>query len=155
MAYDMLDELYTMCDRLTEALVALNAKFKGGKGILPAGDLDYADKLLHSIKSLKTTAAMEEAYDEDEYSGAYYGNSRSFRGDDREHSGRSERGSSGRGRKRDSMGRYSRDYFPRGYSRAAAKDEMIDNLRDLMDETSDDRERQEIQTFISKMQNMR
>lgn len=52
-----------------------------------------------------------------------------------------ERGASYRGRKRDSMGRYSRDgrYGPttRMYSRAEAKDDMMAKLEDMMGSASD------------------
>lgn len=52
------------------------------------------------------------------------------------------------------MGRYSRDYM-HNYSRDDAKDEMIDDLREMMKMTDDDRARQEFHAFISKMENMR
>ena len=64
-----------LCDELDEIT---------RKGELTAGSLDTVDKLTHSIKSLETIIAMNEAG----YSGRYY--------DDR-HSG-----------KREAMGRYSR-----------------------------------------------
>ena len=52
-----------------------------------------------------------------------------------------ERGASYRGRKRDSMGRYSRDgrYGPtaRMYSRAEAKDDMMAKLEDMMGSASE------------------
>ena len=58
--------------------------------------------------------------------------------------------------RRDSMGRFSRDdYSERWYSRTSAKDEMVDDLQEMMKMTDDDRVRQEMQTFISKMENMR
>ena len=144
MANNLVDELYTLCDRLTEALSDINPKLKNGKPALPSADLDYVDRLTHAIKSIKTTIAMEEAYDNDDYS-------------DAGHSMRYDR-SYARGRhnaRRDSMGRYSRDDYDRGYSRGMAKHEMVDELRDMMKQTDDERMRQEMQTFISKMENMR
>lgn len=60
-------------------------------------------------------------------------------------------GSYARGRgsnaKRDSMGRYSSE----GYSRA---DDLMDSLYDLMDDAPNDRVRQEMQKFITKMEGM-
>ena len=54
-----------------------------------------------------------------------------------------------RGRKRDSMGRYSRDY--RGYSRDS-RAEYIDGLRSLLETAPDDQTRQSIQRMISQME---
>jgi hypothetical protein len=66
------------------------------KGELSAGSLDVVDKLTHSIKSIDTIIAMEDAgYSSDDYS--IRGNSYA-RG----------RGSNAR---RDSMGRYSSDNY--------------------------------------------
>ena len=53
-----------------------------------------------------------------------------------------------RGRRRDSMGRYSSN----GYSMAA--DGMIEELRDLMREAPDDQTRMEFQKFITKIEQM-
>jgi hypothetical protein len=152
---NILDETYTMCDKLGDTLSDINGKLKNTKGALPNADLDYVDRLLHSIKSAKTVIAMEEAYDDDyseNYRGSYNDHSM------RHYDDRGER-SMARGRRnarRDSMGRYSRDdYSERGYSRTSAKDEMVDDLREMMKMTDDDRVRQEMQDFISKMEKMR
>lgn len=155
MAANMLNELYTLCEKLGDTMAEINIKLKNSKGALSATDIDYVDKMTHAIKCIKTVIAMEEAYDDDysEDYGSNYGG-RSMRSYD-------DRGnrSNARGRqnaRRDSRGRYSRDeYSERGYSRGMAKDEMVDELRDLMKQTDDDRMRQEIHSFISKMENMR
>jgi hypothetical protein len=55
----------------------------------------------------------------------------------------------GRNARRDSMGRYSRED---GYSRAA--DDMVRELRELMQDAPDDRTRQEFQRFIQKIEQM-
>lgn len=70
-----------------------------------------------------------------------------------------------RGARRDSMGRYSReggsyrgsyarDGYARdeGYSRHGDRNEMIENLRSMMDEAPDENTRREIQRLISKME---
>ena len=64
--------------------------------------------------------------------------------------GYSNRYSRARGRmnaRRDSMGRYSRGY-------SMANDEMVAELRELMQDAPDDRTRQEFQSFISKIERM-
>ena len=63
----------------------------------------------------------------------------------------SERRGRGRNARRDSMGRYSRDNYSGNYSRDHS--ETISKMRNLMNETSDDRTRREIQRLISEMEN--
>ena len=57
-----------------------------------------------------------------------------------------------RGRKRDSMGRYSREYRDgyRGYSRDG-KEEYKEHLRELMEDAPDEQTRQSIQRMIEQM----
>lgn len=127
-------ELYelkeTLCDELKEY---------GKKPQMNAGDLEVVDKLTHTIKNLDK---IIEKYDE-EYSGEY-SNAR------------------GRGRgqnaRRDSMGRYSREnysntgrYSRRGYSN---DDNMISELRELMEEAPDNKTRMEFEKFINKIEMM-
>ena len=50
-------------------------------------------------------------------------------------------------RKRDAMGRYSRGY-------SMANDEMVDELRDLMEDAHDEKTRAEFRKFISKIESM-
>ena len=94
------------------------------KGELSAGSLDVIDKLTHSIKSIDTIMAMEDAGYSNE-GGYSYARGR------------------GRNARRDSMGRYSRDGGPydgsyarggsyeRGYSRHDAKEELAMDLKEL------------------------
>ena len=98
---------------------------------ITTGTLEIIDKLTHSIKSIDTIVAMQEA----DYSNEYHYNDRGY--DD----GMSRRGSYAR-RKRDSRGRYSR-----GYSRMENKD-MTDKLEDMMEETSDPAVKQALQKAI-------
>jgi hypothetical protein len=95
------------------------------KGELSAGSLDVVDKLTHSIKSIDTIIAMEDAgYSSDDYS--MRGNSYA-RG----------RGSNAR---RDSMGRYSSEnYSMRGgrsgeRSRNYSYDDEMNNLREQLED---------------------
>lgn len=110
----------------------------GSKGELTAGTLDVVDKLAHTIKNLDK---IIDKYEEQEgYSGDY---------DEGMSAKRNRtyniRGSYARGRKRDSMGRYSRNSYDDG---------MISELRSLMEEAPDDRTRREFQSFISKIESM-
>ncbi len=83
--HDLYQELEELCETVSKELEDANSKTRGGK--LSMGDLDYLDKLTHTLKSIKTTMAMlESGYSADRrYSGRYSGE------------------------RRDSMGRYSRD----------------------------------------------
>ena len=84
------------------------------------------DKLTHAVKSIDTILAMEEAgYSNDGYSYA-------------------------RNRRRDSMGRYSRRMYhdDYGYSRADAKDDLVNQLREIAMSTPDGGHRQMIESWI-------
>lgn len=129
--YELKDQL---CDELEEY---------GGKGELDMSTLEVVDKLSHTIKNLNK---IIESYEEEEgYSsrGSY-----EYRGG-YSNRGRMDGGSYARGRRRDSMGRYSR---MRGdYSRDG--DTMME-LHELMNNAPDEHTRQEIQRIISKMEGM-
>ena len=96
---------------------------------MSAGDLEAVHKLTDTIKNLDKIEMLED--------GGY------SRDGDWEMEGRGsyERGASYRGRKRDSMGRYSRDgrYGPttRMYSRADVRDDMMAKLEDMMGSASE------------------
>ena len=97
----------------------------GKKGELSAGSLDIVDKLAHTIKNLDK---IIEVYEDGSYSS--YGGSYDYRGD-RSYA-----------RRRDSMGRYSRN------------SDIVDRLKSLMHDAPDDRTRQEIKNLVSKMEMM-
>ena len=108
-----------LCDELEEI---------ARKGELGAGDLEIVHKLTDTIKNLDKISMLEEG---GEYSQA----------GDWEIEGRAyNRGNSYARRKRDSMGRYSRDgrmmhgnyRDSRMYSRAEAKDDMLDHIEEMM-----------------------
>lgn len=157
---DYMKSLYEICEMLGEQLADATSRLKSAGGKINNQDVDYIDKLTHSMKSVKAVIAMmeeEEGYsNEGSYEGgsnrSYSRNGGSYRGSYRNGGGSYEGGSYARGRgryaKRDSMGRYSRE---EGYSRA---DEMIDSLREMMESAPDDKTRQEFQRFISKMEQM-
>lgn len=127
------------------------------KGELSAGDLEVVDKLTHALKN---TYKIHMGY-EGEYSnateggnmnggyggyGIYAGASYNSR---RREGGNSYRGNSyARGRtgnvKRDSMGRYSR---------ADAKEEMIDKLEEMMENAESEKEREALRNCMMKIEN--
>ena len=111
------------------------------KGELTAGSLDTVDKLTHAIKSVVTIMAMDDKY-EDGYSRAD--------GDHMTSGRRYSYAGRGRGARRDSMGRYSRG----GYSYDDARDDMVKELRELMNDAPDEQTKKEFQRFISKMESM-
>lgn len=133
----MSDSMYRLKEMLCDELDQY-AK----KGELTAGSLDIVDKLSHALKSITTIMAMEDA--DGEYSGTYRMYPRYMRDRDGM-GGQTERGSS-YARKRDSRGRYSRDY-------SGAMDEMVDQLREMMDSAPDQSTRQDIQRLIKKFEN--
>lgn len=104
-----------LCDELEEI---------ARKGELGAGDLEIIHKLTDTIKNLDKIEMLEDG-------GGY-----SQAGDwEMEGRGSYERGSSYRGRKRDSMGRYSST--GRMYSRADVRDGMMAQLEEMMDHASE------------------
>lgn len=115
------------------------------KGELTAGSLDTVDKLTHAIKSIDTIIAMEEYGDDYSRRRSYDGEMDGMRSERRRmYDGRSY------ARKRDSMGRYSRG----GYSYADAKEDMIADLHEVMNETTDEKLKGEVKKFIAKVENM-
>lgn len=112
------------------------------KGELTAGSLDTVDKLTHAIKSVATIMAMEDEYG--------YGYSRAD-GDYTTSGRRYSYAGRGRGARRDSMGRYT---SRGGYSYDDARDDMVKELRELMNDAPDEQTKKEFQRFISKMESM-
>lgn len=136
-------EMYKLKDMLCEELEKITKK-----GELSAGSLDAVDKLTHSIKSIDTIIAMEE-YSEDDgmtYEGSY---ARGGKGGNRGNS-------YARGRKRDSMGRYSRDSYRDGYGNGGySREEEMDNLKmelqGLLEDAENEEERKMIRKWIKQV----
>lgn len=139
-------QLYELRDMLMDELDKLTAK-----GELTAGSLETVDKLTHSIKSIDTICAMEEAGGYSNEGGMSYEGGNSY-----------ARGRGGNAR-RDSRGRYSSEggmsYARRsgGYSRRGGysgdgKEELVESLRELMQEADDSRSRQAIQQAIQQLE---
>lgn len=138
-------ELYELKEKLCDEL-----KEYGSKNDLTAGRLEVVDKLAHAVKNLDK---IIEAYEDEEggysegwmpryyYNDGSYADGRSYRNGNR--GGNSNRSYRGRSyaRRRDSMGRYSRDG-------------MADKLRELMEDAPDDKTREEIRRLADKMESM-
>lgn len=125
-----MNELYDLKEMLCKEL-----EDYGRKGELTAGSLDVVDKLAHTIKNIdKILEADDPQYSQ---TGRMMGNSYGM-------GNMGGYNSYARGRRRDSMGRYSSE----GYSRGG---DMMDRLTDLMNDAPDDRTRQEIQRLMDKM----
>lgn len=110
-----MEYMYELKDKLCKELDEI-----ARKGELGAGDLEIVHKLTDTIKNLGKIEMLEgnDGYSRD---GDWVADMRGTYG----------RGSSYRGRKRDSMGRYSRDGHM--YSRVDAKEHMMDQIEDMMD----------------------
>ena len=115
-----MDKLYELKETLCNQLEGYAGKE------LTAGTLDVVDKLSHTIKNLDKII--------DKYEGSSY-DYRSYAPMKRSYA---------RGRRRDSMGRYSSED---GYS-----NDMMAELHELMENAPDERTRMEFQRFIQKMQ---
>lgn len=123
-----------LCDELEEI-----AK----KGELGAGDLEIVHKLTDTIKNLDKIEMLEDGG---------YSQAGDWEADMR---GTYGRGSSYRGRKRDSMGRYSREGRGGrgGYSRHDAKEAMMEQMEMLMDQAGSEREREAIRRCMGQLEN--
>lgn len=127
-----MEYLYDLKEKLCEELEEIARKPE-----MSAGDLEAAHKLTDTIKNIDKIAMLEE-------DGGY-----SRAGDwEADMRGTYARGSSYRGRKRDSMGRYSRDGR---YSRHASPD-MMNKLQTMMDNASTERERDAIRRLMNEME---
>ena len=146
-------ELYELKEKLMKELNQYSSEE------LSAGSLEVIDKLTHAIKNI---CKIIEAAEDEEYSerGNYSreGYSRNY---SRERGGRYSRegnryayegGQGGRGgsyaRKRDSMGRYSREG---GYSRTGGVDDLVEEIRSMMQELPQNIQ-QDAQRFVQKLE---
>lgn len=123
-----------LCDELDEI---------ARKPEMSAGDLETAHKLTDTIKNLDKIEMLEDGG---------YSQAGDWEADMR---GTYGRGSSYRGRKRDSMGRYSREGRGGrgGYSRHDAKEAMMEQMEMLMDQAGSEREREAIRRCMGQLEN--
>ena len=123
---EYINDLYDLCEVISDKIAEANEKIRRGGGELSGGDVDYIDKLTHTLKSIKAVIAMEEADSDGGWSSA-------------------PRGGTGRTRtrtrtpRRDGMGYYSR---------ADGSEHIVKKLESLMREASDAEVRDAISTAI-------
>ena len=132
-----MEYMYELKDKLCKELDEI-----ARKGELGAGDLEIVHKLTDTIKNLDKIEMLED--------GGY------SQAGDWEIEGRTyNRGNSYARRKRDSMGRYSRDgrMMRGGYSRHDAKEAMMDQMEDLMAQAGSEKEREAIRRCMNQLEN--
>ena len=142
---DKIETLHELCDTVMHEIEESNDKIRATGNKLTSGDVDYIDKLTHTLKSLKTTIAMLEA--DSGYSTWYIPR---YYGEDADHmtNGRSYT----RGRtytKRDSMGRYSRGM--RGYSYADSMEDIISDIHGIMHELPEEK-RRKVERLVNELE---
>lgn len=123
--------MHKLIDFICEEMDELERK-AGKDGKLSMAEVQYLDTLAHTKKNLLKAEEMSDGG----YSGTMYP-----RYDGRSYDGRSY------ARRRDSMGRYSRGY-------SMANDEMVSELRSLMNNAPDEHTKREFEKFISKIESM-
>lgn len=133
-----MENLYTLCRAVEKQIEKVTRALENEDGKLSAGDLDYLDKLTHTLKNIKTTMAMMEA-DENSYRRDSRGrfmsrNDGSYRGSYDDGADGSYRGGSYRG------GSYRGDD---GQAR--------EQLNRMMQETTDEKTRRAIQKALQEM----
>lgn len=137
-----MEYMYELKDKLCKELDEIARKPEMG-----AGDLEIIHKLTDTIKNLDKIEMLEDGG---------YSQAGDWEADMR---GTYGRGSSYRGRKRDSMGRYSRDgRMMRGgyrdgrmYSRAEAKEDIMDQIEDMMGD-ADEKEKTILRRAMTELE---
>ena len=106
---DYMDDLHALCETISNEIADANEKIHAAGGKLSASDVDYIDKLTHTMKSIKGVMHMEDGYSGTGYPmGGSYDDRGSYRMRGSYRDGSYARGGRMNAR-RDSMGRYSRD----------------------------------------------
>ena len=133
-----MEYMYELKDKLCKELDEIARKPEMG-----AGDLEISHKLTDTIKNLDKIEMLEDGG---------YSQAGDWEADMR---GTYGRGSSYRGRKRDSMGRYSREGRGGrgGYSRHDAKEAMMEQMEMLMEQAGSEREREAIRRCMGQLEN--
>lgn len=136
-------EIYQLKDMLCEELEEY-----GGKQKMDVGDLEIVDKLAHAIKNIdKIIMAKEYGL-----SGAYDDGMSGYRGQKRDSMGRFAREDGSYEDRSMARGRGRNQYSRRGYS-AADHEELVEELRDIMD-GADQTMKKEFEHFIKKIEQM-
>ena len=137
---DKVKELTTICETLFKENADMNKKIENANGKMSAGDLEAIQKLMHSVKSAKTSLAMIESEGDSSNDG---GNGYSSRRNSRR------------------SGNYGMPYYGyepsygyrygRGYSRNG---DFVNDLQEVMMDAPNDNVRREIQKLIEKVSMM-
>lgn len=150
-----LDKIVKLAENEFKA-IADNGKFRSRE------EIDSVYKLMDIVKDAHCIWQYEDEeseYSEEgrSYDGSYARGGRNYRGGrynyDSYDDGMSYARGRGRNARRDSMGRYSRDYrgsYERGYSRDG-KEEYKEQLRMMMEDAPDENTRQSIKRMIDNM----
>jgi hypothetical protein len=144
--------MHKLIEYICDELEKVEQQAETGK--LSMSELEYADKLAHLKKNLlRADELMDKGYSGEvrrypfSYRGGYDDGSRTYDG------GRSY-DNRGRGSQanRDSRGRYSSRYIRDDYSMNT--DEIVHDLRSLINMAPDERMRQELQRITTKVEQM-
>ena len=147
-----LDDMYELCETVAKEIGDANQKIEAAGGKLSGADVDYIDKLTHTMKSIKSVIMIAEN-DENGESGYYpYMGGYGYRSYENGGGQSNRRGGGRSNQRRDSRGRYSRENRG-GYSRDDAKADMVDDLRELMQDAPDERTRMRFKEFIREIEN--
>lgn len=136
--------MHKLCEYIDKELDELEEKVER-EGSLSRAEIEDGKNLAKFKMALLTNDAMERDGGESEMY-PYMGGYRSYEDGMRD----SRRGRSG-ARRRNAMGRYSREN--RGYSREDAREDMIEDLRELMNEAPDETTKKHYQKFIRELEN--
>jgi hypothetical protein len=140
-------ELHELKGKLIDELKDLSHKELSGSS------LQTIDTLAHAAKNLCKIieSSEQEGYSEDGNGGGNAGRRGFYDGGNANRRGMYDGGNSSAGyaRRRNSMGRYSREGSYYG-----ADDEFTGKLQELMDQAPDEKTRSEIQKLMSKMESM-
>jgi hypothetical protein len=125
-----------LCAYIDDELMELDKKAKSGK--LSAGDIEMGDKLAHFEKSLLTNEGMKNRYSNDSGMRREYSRDYSMNDDYRHDYSRDDYSGA---RRRDSMGRYSRE-----------SDDIVHSMRELMNRTNDPKAKDAIRQAVSDIE---
>jgi hypothetical protein len=144
--------MHKLIDYICDELDKIEQQSSNGK--LSIAEVEYADKLAHLKKNLlRADELMDAGYSGDmrRYPSSYRAGTSYDRGTSYDDRGRGSRA------QRDSRGRYSSG---RGYSRyvrddySMAADEVVDDLKELMESAPNDMMRKELQRIMKKVEEM-
>lgn len=137
----MMNMLYEYCDLLKRTGKEMLVNFQKQNHPLDEGEMKYVDELLHAIKSVKATIAMEEAKEQTgEYNRGGYGASRGGAYDAYREGGYMDGGY--QRRSRDSMGRYM------------SGNELTEQVRRAMESEKDPRKQEQYDQILNQLNRM-